>query len=373
MSVILTLRKRESHAGVTLVHPTSEHVVLGAVFGIVKNLSYETVLNPWLARVTNNAIPPADDWHLSFWESQPVPAGVDEGSTEVDLEIDSEMALVFTEVKMDAAPTTGTTHDPNRNQLVRNLDIGYGQAAKQVKKFAVIYITPDASEPAIVGDIRRNQHPFPANPQTPPGQITDCLHWCSWGLIGRIVHEALERDAMDEMERGFAFDLLAYLRMKGLWNGTLSEKLQTQVQGDKLYREMLPTGTFVPYGQTKRAPDESWRTSAWAKADLRQMLARLTDREKALLKVLAEAPGAAMTQGDILVKLAFLGSNPGNLSALKRGTSKACKGKGKTPLLVRGSGSGNNRVHQINPGLGPLRQVVIDEAKKFQVSQGLIS
>src|SRR5262249_10173947 len=151
----------------------------------------------------NNAIPLADDWHLSFWESQPVPAGVDEGSTEVDLEMDSEPALVFTEVKMDATPTAGTTNDPNRNQLVRNLDIGYEQAAKQGKKFAVIYITPDASEPAIVNDIRKNQHAFPANPKVPPDQIKACLYWCPWGLIGRIVHEALERNAMDEIERGF--------------------------------------------------------------------------------------------------------------------------------------------------------------------------
>jgi hypothetical protein len=372
MSLILKLRKRESHAGTVLVHPTSEHVVLGAVFGIVKNLSYDSVLNPWLARVTNNTIPPADDWHLSFWESQPVPAGVGEGSTEVDLEMDSEPALVFTEVKMDAAPTAGTTHDANRNQLVRNLDIGYEQAAKQKKRFAVIYVTPDESEPAIVDDIRKNQHAFPANPQVPPDQIRVCLYWCPWRSIGSVVHEALERDAMDEVERSFAFDLLAYLKMKGLWNGPLSEKLQTQVQGDKLYKELLPSGTFVPYGQTKNAPDQSWRNNAWAEADLRQLLALLPDREKALLKVLAEAPGAATKQSNIFAKLPFLGTNADSLSALKRGTSKACKGKGKAPLLIPGTGSGNDRVHRINPGLGTLLQVVIDEARKFQVSQGLI-
>jgi hypothetical protein len=121
MSHILTLRGKTSHAGTPLVHEGSEDVVLATVFGIVKNLSYATVLNPWLGCVTGGAMPESDDWHLSFWEAQHLPAGLDEGSTKVDLEIDSEPALVFAEVKLDAPPSAGTTHDPNRNQLVRNL------------------------------------------------------------------------------------------------------------------------------------------------------------------------------------------------------------------------------------------------------------
>jgi hypothetical protein len=38
MSIILELRNRQSHAGVPLVHPDSEHVVLANVFGMVRNL-----------------------------------------------------------------------------------------------------------------------------------------------------------------------------------------------------------------------------------------------------------------------------------------------------------------------------------------------
>ncbi len=46
MSLILELSDRKSHAGVPLIHPTSEHVVLADVFGIIKNLSFEAALNP---------------------------------------------------------------------------------------------------------------------------------------------------------------------------------------------------------------------------------------------------------------------------------------------------------------------------------------
>ena len=46
MSLILELRGRTSHAGIPLVHPTSEHVVLANVFGVVKNLAFDAALNP---------------------------------------------------------------------------------------------------------------------------------------------------------------------------------------------------------------------------------------------------------------------------------------------------------------------------------------
>jgi hypothetical protein len=363
---------QRGHAGTPLIHEGSEDVVLATVFGVVKNLSFETVLNPWLGRVTGGAIPASDDWHLSFWKGQHVPAGLDEGSTNVDLEMDSDPALVFAEVKLDAPPSAGTTHDPNRNQLVRNLDIGYERAARAGKKFAVVYVTADTAEPAIVAEIRLNEQAFHANKSVPPERGRACLYWCPWGWIGDVIHEALERDGLNETEKSFAFDLLAYLKAKGLWNGVLSEKLMAQIQGDKLYRMLLPAGMFVARGQGKPVLDQSWRNNAWEEADMRNLLGRLGDREKALLKVLAEAPDGSLKQRAILNKLAFLGGSPDALSALKRGISKACKGQAKAPLLPPGSGSGDNRRHEINSNLGPLRDVVIAIAKGLQIPAHLL-
>jgi hypothetical protein len=372
MSHILTLRRKTSHAGTSLVHDGSEDVVLATVFGIVKNLSYETVLNPWLYRVTDGIIPTSDDWHLSFWESQPVPAGLVEGSTKVDLEMDSEPALVFVEVKLAAVPSTGTTHDPNRNQLVRNLDIGYNRSARSGKKFAVLYITPDSVEPAIVAEIRGSARAFPANEGATPERIRTCLYWCPWASIGTITHDALERDSLNETEKWFAFDLLAYLKFKGLWNESLSDKLLTQIQGDKLYRALLPDGMFIPYGQNKSVLDESWRTNVWDEVELRKLLKSLGDREKALLKIIAEASDVSLSQSAIFDKLPFLGRSPDALSALKRGISKTCKGQAKAPLLLPGGGSGDNRRHAINGQLGALRDVVISVSKEFSDPRRLI-
>ena len=108
VSLILELRNRKSHAGVQLIHPTSEHVVLAEVFGVVKNLPFGDALNPWLQSASANEIPPSSDWMFSFWEKQPRPIGVNEGSTEVDLVLNSAQDLVFIEVKMDADPSSRT-------------------------------------------------------------------------------------------------------------------------------------------------------------------------------------------------------------------------------------------------------------------------
>jgi hypothetical protein len=372
MSHVLTLRGKTSHAGTPLIHERSQDVVLATVFGFVKNLPYKSVLNPWLSRVTSGAIPASDDWHLSFWEAQHVPAGLYDGSTKVDLEMDSEAALAFTEVKLDAPPSVGTTHDPNRNQLVRNLDIGYQRAAKAGKKFALVYVTPDIAEPAIVKQIRREARAFHANKGVHPDQVRTCLYWWSWASIGDVVHDALERDSLNETENWFALDLLAYLKAKGLWNGGLSEKRLAHVQGDKLYRVLLPPGTFIPYRQTKPVLDQSWRNNAWEVEDLRKLLGRLGHREQVLLKVLAEAPDASLTQAEIFRQLPFFGGAPDALSAVKRGISKACKGQAKAPLLQPGSGSGDKRRHELNRNLGPLRDVVITVAKSFQIPADLL-
>ena len=371
MCMILELRDRTSHAGITLVHPKSEHVVLANVFGIVKNLSFDAALNPWLIEVTGNADIGSDDWKFSFWEKQERPTGVQEGSTEVDLVLFSETTLVFVEVKMDAEPSGGTAHDPERNQLIRNLDVGYRRAQDQQKAFAVVYVTPDMQEPRIVSRIHDEDQSFPANRGTNPTLISQCFYWSSWSMIADVLAQSYEKDLLSDIEKRFSMDLLAYLAKKRLWQNSLTD--DPIFYGDKLYRSLQKTNSsFVPYSKQSTERDESWRGIAWEAEALRALLRKLRWEDKLLLKVLADADGA-MRQNQLMQAIPFLnGKNSASLRSLKSHVNAQCKGCGKAPILAVGTGSGGNRLHQINPALGELRQVVIEEATKFNIPPGLL-
>jgi len=371
MSLILDLRDRKSHAGTLLIHPTSENVVLANVFGIVKNISLDAILNPWLSNVTHNKINVSDDWHFSFWEKQPRPVGVREGSTEVDLVLDSQTTLVFVEVKMDADASSGTTHDPERNQLIRNLDVGYKRATVAEQAFTVVYITPDIKDRDIVDHIRSTECSFPLNPETDPRQISECLFWSSWSTIGDIVAQSYKDKKLNGVEQRFSRDLLAYLAKKRLWENTLPD--EQIFHDDKLYRPLAPNDSpFTPYSKKRTERDESWRAVVWDKEALVRLLNSLRWQDKLLLKIMAESDGI-MRQDQIMRAIPFLrGKSSGSLRALKNHVNAACKGCGKAPILAVGSGAGDQRVHQINPILGELRQVVINTAKGFEIPESLL-
>ncbi|HEY5473013.1 MAG TPA: hypothetical protein VIK32_07460 [Candidatus Limnocylindrales bacterium] len=360
MSLILELRNRKTHAGTPLIHPTSEHVVLAEVFGIVKNLPFDAALNPWMDAVSHGTIGPSAEWTFSFWEKQPRPVGVVEGNTEVDLVMSSAQDLVFTEVKMDAAPSSGTASDPERNQLIRNLDIGHRRATKEAKRFSLIYITPDMQEPAGVSRIRSSEKPYP----------TDRIFWSSWGMIGDALAASVRSGALSTTERNFALDLLSYLSKKRLWQNTLED--DAAFYGDKLRLPLQATDSpFVPYADKSDDRDETWRSVDWDEDGLRQLLRGLRWEDKAFLKLLADA-GGAMRQGRIMDTLRGLrGKGSGSLGALKSHVNAACRGCGKAPILSAGTGAGDQRLHEINPQLGPLRQIVIEEACAFVIPEGL--
>jgi hypothetical protein len=86
--MICELRGKTCHAGTTLVHEGSEDVLFGSVFGILKNLAHPKIINKWVEEVTNLSIRDYSNWLFSFWERQPMPVGIQEGSTEVDVVLD---------------------------------------------------------------------------------------------------------------------------------------------------------------------------------------------------------------------------------------------------------------------------------------------
>jgi hypothetical protein len=369
MSIILELRNHVRHGGTQLVNTEAEDLLLANVFGVIKNVSWTQILNPWLSTITGLNIE-NPNWSITFWQKQRRPIGISEGNTTVDLVIESDSILAFLEVKLHADASSGTIADPTRNQLTRNLDVGFSRANGAQKQFALIYLTADASEPAVVKSTRDGKGPYPVNSAHSPAAITSCLHWASWASIGATAALAYRLGSLGECERGFTRDMLAYLAKKGLWENNLP--YEPDIYENKLYRSLRDDAHNVPIAQRTVEPYQEWRGKQWQEPELRSMLKSLRLQDRALLKLLSEH-GGLMREDMLFQKFPPLrGKNTRTLLALKAHVNRECKQRDRAPILANGVGRPPARLHQVHPGLGEMRSVVLEAAASFDIDWQLL-
>jgi hypothetical protein len=158
---------------------------------------------------------------------------------------------------------------------------------------------------------------------------------------------------------------------KGLWRNTLADDEVFYL--DKLYRPLRRDASpFAPYANRKSESYQGWRDKLWDEASLRQLLLDLRLEDRALLKMLADA-GGAMRQDQLMRKLPLLnGRSSASLRALKSHVNAACKALDRAPILAEGTGSGAARIHEIDRRLGPLRSLVIDIGRQFDIDWRLL-
>ena len=84
---------------------------------------------------------------LRFWDKYfpPPLRSFPEGSMQVDLTIETSNKLIFIEAKYKADISKNTTHDPSRDQIIRNIDVGTWAAKKRAKAFCFILLTLKAN------------------------------------------------------------------------------------------------------------------------------------------------------------------------------------------------------------------------------------
>ena len=84
---------------------------------------------------------------LRFWDKYfpPLLRSFPEGETHVDLTIETSNKLIFIETKYKADISKKTKHDPNRNQIIRNIDVGSWAGKKRAKEFYFILLTLKAN------------------------------------------------------------------------------------------------------------------------------------------------------------------------------------------------------------------------------------
>ena len=128
----------------------SEDAVTWNVFRSLRQID-PAVWLPELARHGLQGVepPPADDTVVSLWLSVVPPpallAGGDEGASEIDVAIEGPTWVWFIEAKYRGDISTGTTTRPERDQVLRNIDVGSYYAGTREFFFSLLVSSPEAS------------------------------------------------------------------------------------------------------------------------------------------------------------------------------------------------------------------------------------
>ena len=200
-----------------VLHTGSEDVLTANVFGIIKNLDHSVWFRSFLRETLDVQIDDKEfkDLKFYFWKrySPPREYKKREGPSEVDVTLEFDSVVVFVESKYRSGLATGTTHDEERDQIIRNLDVGLSYCQKVKKRFFLLIITNESRPPELLTHYRENPTKMVRKlPYRKGMDLTSCLAWTSWTEIMNALKEKLEK--FSAVERRFVNDLLKYLQIK---------------------------------------------------------------------------------------------------------------------------------------------------------------
>jgi len=200
-----------------VLHTGSEDVLTANVFGIIKNLNHDIWLRSFLCKTLDVQIGDKEfkDLKFYFWKRYPSPRTYKkkEGPTEVDIALELESVVVFVEAKYRSGLATGTTYDKERDQIVRNLDVGLSYSQKAKKRFFLLIITNESKPPELLTYYRKDPTELVRKlPYRKGLDLTSYLAWTNWSEIMNTLKEKLQE--FSPAERRFVNDLLKYLQTK---------------------------------------------------------------------------------------------------------------------------------------------------------------
>lgn len=181
----------------------------------------------WLPRLWSEAFPsttsPLDPVAtVRLWESVAPPLGLlvdgDEGASEIDVIIESASWVWFIEAKYRSDISTGTTTRPDRDQIVRNLDVGTNYAGVR-RFFFSLLVSSEQRSPVGMQRLReyrdfdvvraKLEHHRPDR----LGNL-EAVGSLTWAQLAAALAHA-EAEAPREDERLYASRALAWLRDRG--------------------------------------------------------------------------------------------------------------------------------------------------------------
>jgi hypothetical protein len=163
-----------------------------------------------------------DDVTTSLWPFVPPPlallSGGDEGDSEIDVVLEAPHWVWFIEAKYKSDASSGTTTRPDRDQILRNLDVGSHYAG--VRRFYFSLLIGDSKQSRI-GSSAVTKYSDRAALRAALGHRRDTLENIAavgvlrWTDIAAVLHEA-SCNAPREDERHFPKIALAWLEEKGI-------------------------------------------------------------------------------------------------------------------------------------------------------------
>ena len=182
----------------------------------------------WLPALWRHAFPnvaePSDlQATVTLWQSVPPPlgllAGGDEGDSEIDVVIEAGTWVWFLEAKHRSDISTGTTTRPDRDQILRNLDVGTHYAGVRQFFFSLLIASEKTSPLGVqrVRDYANLERPRVLLQRHRPDGLPNLMavgeiRWTNVGEVLRAASAAAPR----EDERGYATRAHAWLCGRGL-------------------------------------------------------------------------------------------------------------------------------------------------------------
>jgi hypothetical protein len=139
----------------------------------------------------------------------------DEGMSEIDVIIETEVSVWFIEAKFKSDISTRTTSNEERDQIVRNLDVGSWYAGTRDFYFALLIMDEEKS-PKGVQVLKAVWPSLPALPHRPDGMKNiKGVGLLRWRDVAEVLQAAAD-DAPRDDERGYARRAVGWMRERGL-------------------------------------------------------------------------------------------------------------------------------------------------------------
>lgn len=164
---------------------------------------------------------PAQIATVHLWKTVDPPLSLrlhqrDEGPSEIDVIIETERSVWFIEAKFKSDISVGTTNNPTRDQVVRNLDVGSWYAGVREFYFALLVMDEERT-PKGVEVLRRCVAAVPKLNHRPDGMANiKGLGLLRWSDLAEVL-DTCATDAPRRQERAYAERAVSWLRERGMF------------------------------------------------------------------------------------------------------------------------------------------------------------